>query len=121
MLDCREPGCLANTANVRSSNVTPQPMMQNRRSLLLLVQAEKERVPAHDVLIIMGDFNAKVDSGNFGREHATASQGCGNMNENGEMLCNLCGLNNRTIGGTLFAHKNLDKLTWISPNARDQN
>ena len=32
------------------------------------LQAKEERVSAHDVLIIMGDFNAKVGSGNVGRE-----------------------------------------------------
>ena len=50
-----------------------------------------------------------------------AVQGCGNVNENGEMLCDFCDLNNMMIGGTLFAHKDTRKLTWISPNARDQN
>ena len=30
-----------------------------------MLQAEKERVPAHDVLIIMGDLNAKVGSDDF--------------------------------------------------------
>ena len=43
------------------------------------------------------------------------------MNENGEMLCDFCGLNNMMIGGILFAHKDVHKLTWISPNAWDQN
>ena len=86
-----------------------------------MLQAEKERIPAHDVLNIMGDFNAKVGSGNVGRERTMGSQGCGNMNENGEMLCDFCGLNNMMKGGTQFRHKDIHKLTWISPNARDQN
>ena len=86
-----------------------------------MLQAEKERIPAHDVLNIMGDFNAKVGSGNVGRERTMGSQGCGNMNENGEMLCDFRGLNNMMKGGTQFTHKDIHKLTWISPNARDQN
>ena len=33
------------------------------------------------------------------------NQGCGNINENGEMLCDFCDLNNMKIGGNLFAHR----------------
>ena len=105
---------MANTANLRSSE-------RKKEAFYSLLQAEKERVPAHDVLIIMGDLNAKVGSDNVGRERTMGNQGCGTMNENGEKLCDFCGLSNVMIGGTLFAHKDIHKLTWISPNARDQN
>ena len=39
----------------------------------------------------------------------------------GERLIYFCGLNNFVIGGNLFAHKVLHKLTWISSNQRDKN
>ena len=41
---------------------------------------------------------------------------CGEMNENGERLADICGLNDLVIGGTIFEHKEIHKLTWISPN-----
>ena len=94
---------------------------EEKEAFYSMLQAEKEKTPTHDVLIIMGDLNAKVGSDNVGRERIMGSQGCGTMNENGEMLSDFCGLNNMVIGGTLFAHKDIHKLTWISPNARDQN
>ena len=43
------------------------------------------------------------------------------MNENGERLTNFCFINNIIIGGTLFPHKQIHKLTWESPNGRDIN
>ncbi|MBN3277657.1 CC171 protein, partial [Polyodon spathula] len=85
------------------------------------LQAEKEKVPEHDVL--MGDLNAKVGSDNTGRERIMSfalphmgTQVCGTMNENGEKLCYFCGMNRMVIGGTIFEHKNIHNLTWISPN-----
>ena len=47
--------------------------------------------------------------------------GCGNCNENGKLLIDLCGINDLVIGGSLFPHKDIHKLTWYSPNGRDKN
>ena len=41
-----------------------------------------EQVPTHDVLVVMGDFNAKIGNKNSGLERATGKEGCGKMNEN---------------------------------------
>ena len=47
--------------------------------------------------------------------------GCGTINDNAEQLIHLCGLTNFVIGGTLFAHNEIHKLTWISPNQIEKN
>lgn len=49
--------------------------------------------PQKDLIIIRGDFNAKV------RYVVMGKRGCGIMNENGE---HLGGQNNLVIGGMLF-------------------
>ncbi|XP_071145396.1 craniofacial development protein 2-like [Mytilus edulis] len=69
----------------------------------------------------MGDMNAKVGSNNTHFERAIGNHGCGNMNENGERLAELCTTYNYVIGGTIFPHRNIHKLTWCSPNQRDKN
>jgi endonuclease/exonuclease/phosphatase (EEP) superfamily protein YafD len=47
--------------------------------------------------------------------------GVGVITDNGERLVNFCQQNDLVIGGTLFAHKEIHKLTWTSPDGRTQN
>ena len=42
--------------------------------------------------------------------------GSGDMNENGELFADFCGLNEMVIGGTIFPHREIHKTTWISPD-----
>ncbi|XP_071150457.1 craniofacial development protein 2-like [Mytilus edulis] len=86
-----------------------------------MLQAEIEKISKKDLTIIMGDFNAKVGQDNSGFERMIGKQGCGIMNKNGEHLVDFCGLNNLVIGGTLFRHNDVNKLTWVSPGGRDKN
>ena len=85
------------------------------------LQTVIDKVPKRDVLIVMGDFNAKVGSEREGREREIGPHGIGQMNENGERLADLCAVNNLVIGGTLFPHKNCHKVTWVSPARNAQN
>lgn len=79
------------------------------------------QTPKRDTKILMGDLNAKVGSNNESLEHIMGRHGVGDMNENGELLVELCGLNELKIGGTLFPHKTCHKVTWESPDSRTQN
>jgi hypothetical protein len=56
-----------------------------------------------DIVLTMGDFNAKVGCNNEDVEHVMGKHGTGDCNENGELLIETCG-NHGTIGGTLFPH-----------------
>ena len=47
--------------------------------------------------------------------------GIGEITDNGERLVGICEENNLIIGGTLFQHKNIHKLTWTSPDGQSQN
>ena len=38
------------------------------------------------------------------------------MNENGEMLADLCAFNNMVIGGNVLPHRRIHKATWVSPD-----
>ena len=74
-----------------------------------------------DILILMGDFNAKVGSNNNGYEQIMGTHGLGTMNNNGEMFADFCLENNLVLGGTLFPHKDVHKYTWTSPGDRVRN
>ena len=71
------------------------------------LQAEVDKSPQHDMLLVMGDINAKVRSDNTDREREMGSQGCGTINNNGERLVCLCLNNNCARGGTIFQHKDI--------------
>ena len=47
--------------------------------------------------------------------------GLGQKNENGERLATFSGNNDLVNGGSLFKHRDIHKIMWTSPNARDQN
>ena len=85
------------------------------------LQTAMESVHAHDMLLILGDLNAKVGSDNTGREHVMGKHGIGTINDNGERLADFCEENNLLIGGTLFQHKHIHKTTWTSPDGTTKN
>ncbi|KAJ3606812.1 hypothetical protein NHX12_026331 [Muraenolepis orangiensis] len=56
------------------------------------------RVGARDLIILMGDFNAKIGGRNEGHEDVIGKH-VGKMNEIGEMFVETCVNNNLVIGG----------------------
>ena len=85
------------------------------------LQAVVDKIPRRDMLILMGDLNAKVGSDNAGREKEMGRNGLGVMNENGELLADFCAFNELKIGGTLFPHRRCHKATWMSPDHQTEN
>ena len=80
------------------------------------LEEEIRTTPRHDVLMVVGDLNARVGKENTGRERAMGTEGFGCINNNGERLSDLCVENDLVIGGTLFKHRNIHKTTWRSPD-----
>ena len=66
-------------------------------------------------------LNAKVGDDRRSYERVMGSNGCDTMNDNGKRLVDLCAVNNLVVGSTLFSHKEIHKLTWVSPNSQDKN
>lgn len=79
------------------------------------------RTPKHDMIIVMGDMNAKVGNNNTDRETSIGKHGLGEMNENGERMMDFCEMNGLIACNTLFPHKDIHKYTWISPDKRTKN
>ncbi|KAI5742924.1 hypothetical protein M8J77_012730 [Diaphorina citri] len=72
-----------------------------------------------DVLILMGDFNAKV--GDERVHNVVGPYGLGNINSAGEDLVNFCEENNLFVSNTWFDQKQSARHTWISPNGIYKN
>lgn len=81
-----------------------------------------DRIPTHDVLIVMGDFNAQV-----GREVRAFQGAIGKhslhqtSNDNGIRLATMALEKGLVVGGTLFQHKDIHKATWVSPDGQTRN
>lgn len=73
-----------------------------------------------DICLLLGDFNAQIGSDNSNLEHIMGIHALGNMSENGELFSEFCNINDFVIGGSVFPHKYSHKITWCSPNNRDE-
>ena len=66
-------------------------------------------VKKRDVIILMGNMNAKIGPNNEGMEHVMGRHGIGNMNENGELFSELCANYDLIIGGIVLSIKHVIK------------
>ncbi|XP_073841391.1 uncharacterized protein [Musca autumnalis] len=83
--------------------------------------AVMNKVPQSDVLILSGDFNAKIGANNDDAKNIMGKHGMGSRNDNGELFVGFCQEFNLVIGGSLFPHKDIHKYTWTSPNGYTKN
>ncbi|VDP64127.1 unnamed protein product [Schistosoma mattheei] len=85
------------------------------------LQSIIEKCSTKDLIILMGDFNAKVGMDNTGYEDIMGRHRLGGRNENGERFANLCAFNKLVIGGTIFPRERIRKTTWTPPGHTTQN
>lgn len=72
-----------------------------------------KKIPKHDIVLLMGDWNAKVGDQQGGEEGVVGNHGLpGERSENGERFVELCANNNMVITTTLFPHTYIHKYTW---------
>ena len=77
---------------------------EEKEAFYTQLQTTLDKIPRRDMLIVMGDLNAKVGNDNTGREREMGRNGVEQMNENGKLLADFCSANELVIGGTLFPH-----------------
>ena len=66
-------------------------------------------------------MNAKVGNDKWAYESVMGKHGLRERNDNGERLCNMCDMNELIITGTLFPHKTIYKVAWVSPGGNTMN
>ena len=94
---------------------------KRRTTFISAFRGRRRKFQTNDLIIVMGDMNGKIGADNTDNNRTMGKHGCGTMNENGERLVYLCSINDIVIGGTLFPHHEIHKLTRYSPNGRDKN
>lgn len=86
------------------------------------LQMTIQRTSSQDMLIVMGDFNAKVGKDWSTWKGAIGKFGHGKKNERGERLLNFCLANSLKIMNTAFyQRKDNRKWTWESPDGKTKN
>lgn len=85
------------------------------------LNATIKKIKKQDIVVVMGDLNAKVGSDNTNRTRHMGTHGLGECNENGERFVEFCQNHDLTIGGTLFIHGDHHKYTWNSPDGTTKN
>ena len=85
------------------------------------LQVTLDKIPRHDVLVLMGDFNAKVGANRSHWRGVLGAHGIGDVSDNGLRLLEFCALNGLVITNSFFRHKAIHKYTWYSNTRRTQN
>lgn len=86
------------------------------------LQSVLKDIPKHDMVIALGDFNAKIGEQMRGEEGIVGKHVLkGDRTDNGARFVSACEVNNMAIVSTMFPHKDIHKQTWISPDGRTKN
>eukprot|EP00731_Ephydatia_muelleri_P001353 Em0001g1353a len=75
-------------------------------------------VPSSDLLVLLGDFNARVGCDWMIWEGVVGREGIDETNTNGYMLLEFCARNSLCVTNTFFCHKTWHKGTWMHPRSK---
>jgi hypothetical protein len=84
---------------------------QETEELYIKLRETIDKIPATDLLIMAGDFNARVGRSEVPHE-CVGRWAPAETNDNGKHLTALCEDLDLAIMGTFFPHKDVHKLTW---------
>ena len=96
-----------NPPNSTSESAGPSDAFYDQLQLTL------SSVRASDLLVIMGDFNARVGSDCSSWNSVMGPHGLRECNENGERLLDFCASYHMLVSDTWFQHKLLHQATWF--------
>ena len=85
------------------------------------LQAVISSTPPDDLLLVMGNFNARVGCGGDTDPSWLGVRGMfgvGRLNENGEHLLGFCALNGLYVMNTMFAKRRIHQYTWQHPGTK---
>ena len=92
------------------------------------LQSILEDIPKHDVLVVLGDFNARVGSDNTNRERIMGKHGTGTMTDNSfgilqeetEMTIHSFNMAMELAGKAVLGYRRAKKEQWISISTWDK-
>ena len=95
---------------------------ETKDSFYDMLQRVTDEIPRHDMIMIVGDWNAKIGAAQDGEDGVVGRHGLGDeRSENRVRFVSSCAANNLATVSTMFPHKNIHKYTWTAPNERVRN
>jgi len=85
------------------------------------LQRAVDKVAVRDMLIILGDFNARTGRMFQLWPNVLGQHGVGQVNGNGLKLLSFCASNDLSVSNTFFMHKSAHKYTWQHPGGRHKH
>jgi hypothetical protein len=93
---------------------TDDAKIEEKEKFYSLLDRTVTNIHTSDIILMTGDFNARVGNNNEDVEHIMGKYGLPHHNENGDLLIQLCGKHGLATGGILFPHKDCHKTTWVA-------
>ncbi|CAF1656013.1 unnamed protein product, partial [Adineta ricciae] len=80
------------------------------------LQQTLSTVPSKDLLLITGDFNARIGKQqNYTSNNVVGPHTTDHINENGQRLVDFCAANDLIITNTFFQYRSIHQTTWMHP------
>ncbi|KAJ7412530.1 hypothetical protein BTVI_46102 [Pitangus sulphuratus] len=92
----------------------PQPSKLTLLKFYTELRCLTQKVPADDKILILGDFNTRVEKNSEAWKGVLSKHGVGNCNDNGRLLLEFCAEQQLTITYTIFQQKT----TWMHPRSK---
>ena len=121
ILSVRFRGGKVNTTIMQIYAPTSMAAEEEQEAFYIDLQSTIDKTPKGDILMIMGDFNAKVGEDNKGRNEVLGRYGLGKQNEAGERLVEFCASNELRIMNTWFEQPKRRLYTWTTPDGKHRN
>jgi hypothetical protein len=94
---------------------------EQKDNFYLELETVYSQCPKHDIKMIRTDFNAKVGKEENNYPYAGRNGLHEECNGNEYKLVQFAAATDMIIGGTIFTHKNIHKVTWRSPDGVTMN
>ena len=104
-------GCFSVFSCYAPTNVSDQ---EDKDTFFGMLAEELGRIPQHDIVLVLGDFNATIGDCRNDYQGVLGPFCCGPTNDNGYRTLNLASANQLRAAFSWFKHKEIHRLTWYS-------